>query len=73
MHLMAPRNIVHGQAPSLCPLKMGKPLFFFRQARNKIHFTKSPHIKVVLVDKLRVGESVIIHGITHHVTQLKAH
>ena len=51
-------NIFHGQALGLWPLKMDKPLFF--QTRQKNPFSKSPHIKVLLVNKLRLGESVII-------------
>ena len=38
----------------------GQALNYFRQTRKKICFTKSPHIKVLLVNKLWFDDSVII-------------
>ena len=37
-------NIFHGQTPGLWPLKIDKP--------EQIHCTKSPDIKVLLINKL---------------------
>jgi len=44
--------IFHGQAPGLWPLKMDKPWFFSDMHPPKKHSTKSPQIKVLLVNKL---------------------
>ena len=54
-------NIFSWTSPGPEAFENGQALIFFRQAPpKKFHFTKSPHIKVLLVNKLRLGESVII-------------
>ena len=49
-----------GLQENIVAIENGQALIFFRQAWKKIHFTKSPHIKDLLVNKLQLGESVII-------------
>ena len=44
-------NIFHEQAPGLWSLKMDGP-DFVHTSPKKQHFTKSPHIKVLLVNKI---------------------
>ena len=44
-------NIFHGRSPGMWPLKMDKP-WFFSDKPEKNCFTKSPHIKVLLVNKI---------------------